>query len=155
MPLLECCWSQGGFDPSLSLEYTTILSSWPFPLPPSLHFPFSSSLSFCFPALLLPVPLSALPLRPSSFHFPFSVLVSFPNLHITTVGHSLPNRMVSRHTEFVFCCGRRGTRLVGTGDGQGMCNTPEGVIVNYAHLDVLNPFAAQSNFPCHYISSLA
>jgi len=35
-----------------------------------------------------------------------------------------------------------------------MCNRPEPFVVNYAHLDVFNPFPGHSNFHCQYIASL-
>jgi hypothetical protein len=35
-----------------------------------------------------------------------------------------------------------------------MCNRPEPFIVNYAHLDVFNPFSGRSNCDYHYIASL-
>jgi len=86
VPLLECGGPHGGFDAASSLEYTTILSSLPFLLPPSQP--------VCLPPSLVFLPLSPLPRRPSSLplHFPWPVC--FINPHIAAVGRSLPNRIV-------------------------------------------------------------
>ena len=75
---LECYWTHGGVNAALSLESTTILSSPPFLLPP----------------FLMPLPLVPLQLYPCSLPLHFSLPVSFPNLHVTTVGHSVANRIV-------------------------------------------------------------
>jgi len=77
-PLQECRGAHGGFVAALPVEYTTVLCSLPFLLPP----------------FLLPLRLSALLLRCSSLPMHSSPPVSVPNLYVTAVGYSLPNRTV-------------------------------------------------------------
>ena len=86
VPLLECPGPHAGFDTASSLKYTAILSSLPVLLPPPLP--------FRLPRCLLTIPLSPLPPCHSSLPLHRSPPVFFPNRHVTTVGHSLPTRIV-------------------------------------------------------------
>jgi len=93
--LLECHGTNRRFITASPLEYTTVLFSLPFLLPPSLHCFLPPSLSFLLRAFLLPLQLSPLLPRSSSLPLHYSPPVSCPNLHITTVSHSLPNSTIA------------------------------------------------------------
>jgi len=77
-----------------------------------------------------------------------------PKLHVATVGHFPPNRTVVLtpiNCVFGRCSGWRGA---GTWVGQSPGNRPEPFVINYARLDVLNPFSGRSNFKCYPVASL-
>jgi hypothetical protein len=72
----------------------------------------------------LTLTISPLTCRPSLLPLHFSSLVSFPNLHITTLRHSVPNRIVELTPMICGLCGSPGWWGVGTWVGEGMGNRP-------------------------------
>jgi hypothetical protein len=104
--LLECHGPQEEIDAASSLEYTTVFASLPFLLPPFLP--------FTLPPSLLTLTISPLTCRPSLLPLHFSSLVSFPNRHITTLRHSVPNRIVELTP--MICGLLRKPWMVGGGD---------------------------------------